>query len=92
MADDGIVSTLAQAMPKLETLKLGGGPCATVTGATVNGLIDLASRCPDLFELRIHFQAGTLVDVATSVVTTPSPDDDPDVQLEGCALTELEVG
>ena len=64
----------------------------TVTGATVNGLIDLASRCPDLFELRIHFQAGTLVDVATSAVTTPSPDDDPDVQLEGCALTELEVG
>ena len=92
MADDSIISTLAQAMPKLETLKLGGGPCATVTGATVNGLIDLASRCPDLFELRIHFQAGTLVDAATSAVTTPSPDDDPDVQLEGCALTELEVG
>ena len=90
--DDNIITTLAQAMPKLETLKLGGAPCRTTTGATVKGLIILASHCPHLSKLRIHFQAVTLADAATSAGTTAPPGDGPAVQWEDCVLTDLEVG
>ena len=42
-------------------------------------------------ELRIHFQATTLVEAADNV-TTPPPSDEPVTPRECCALTELEVG
>ena len=86
--DDDIIAILAQEMPKLETLELGEEPCATPSGVTVNGLVTLASRCPHLSRLVIHFQAGSLVSVATSASTTPP--DDP--LREACALTTLIVG
>lgn len=90
--DDDVIAALALAMPKLETLRLGGDPCQTPTGATVKGLVTLASRCPYLSELRIHFQAASLVDAATSAMTTPIDDDESAVQWEDCVLTDLEVG
>ena len=89
--DDDILVSLARAMPKLEVLQLGCTPCKTPTGITVNGLINLACRCPHLLGLRIHFQATTLVEAATSA-TAPSPSDEPVIRREDCALTDLEVG
>lgn len=90
--DDDIIATLAQAMPKLEVLKLGDAPCHETTGATVKGLIDLTFLCPHLSKLRIHFQADTLFDAAMNAVSTPLPEEEPDSQREDCALTDLEVG
>ena len=92
--DDGIITSLAEAMPKLEILRLGKEPCATPTGAvTVNGLVDLARLCPYLSKLRIHFKAANLVEAANNAAT-PSPSDDERAidRREGCALADLEVG
>ena len=90
--DDDVITTLAQAMPKLKHLKLGRAPCRTTTGASVNGLIDLASRCPQLSELRIHFQVGSLIAATSSAAKVPPPDDEPAIQRKVCALRVLEVG
>ena len=90
--DDNVITTLSQAMPKLETLKLGGDPCQTPTGVTVNGLIGLAYRCPHLSQLRVHFQAGSLADAATNAVQISPSDDELVFQREECALKNLEVG
>ena len=90
--DDDVITTLAQAMPKLEILQLGGMPCKTRTGPTVHGLIALAFHCLHLSELRIHFQGDSLVCAATSAATTFIPIDEPVVPREDCALTDLMVG
>jgi len=89
--DDDIIVSLAQAMPKLEVLQLGGAPCKTPTGITVNGFINLACRCPHLSSLCIHFRANTLVEAAASA-TAQSRSDKPVSRGEDCALTDLEVG
>ena len=89
--DDDVITTLAQAMPKLEKLRLGRAPCKTPTGATVDGLISLAFHCPKLSELRIHFQVGSLV-AAASIAAKMSPSDEPAIRRKVCALTDLEVG
>jgi len=89
--DDDIVMSLARAMPKLEILQLGGIPCQIIsTGVTVNGLIGLARRCPHLSKLRVHLQATSLVEAATSAGTLFPSDGQP--VAHGCALTDLEVG
>ena len=89
--DDEIIASLAQAMPKLEILKLGEEPCETPAGVTVNGLVTLTSSCPHLSRLAIHFQADSLVSAANTASTT-SLDDTLVVKREDCALTVLEVG
>ena len=90
--DDDMVADLTRAMPKLEILRLGEDPCKTPTGVTVNGLIGLAHRCPHLSELRIHFQAASLVDTTVVAATQSLSDHEPVVQRRDCALTDLEVG
>ena len=90
--DDDIIMSMARAMPKLETLQLGDPPCDTPTGITVNGLISLARLWPRLSELRIHFQAATLVEAVTSPTAQSPSDGEPVVRREDCALTDLEVG
>jgi len=90
--DDDIVVSLATAMPKLEILQLGRIPCEIPTGVTINGLIGLARRCPHLSKLRIHFQATSLVEAATSAATISPPGGDPVVRQEDCALADLQVG
>ena len=89
--DDNVITFLTQAMPKLEVLMLGGEPCETPAGVTVNGLVTLTSSCPRLSRLRIHFQVDSLVSAATGASTAP-PDDTPVAKREDCALTVLEVG
>ena len=91
-ADDDIITDLAQAMPRLEVLQLGGEPCGTPTGVTFKGLIALACRCPQLSELCIHFRADSLID-ATSSGEPPSPSKHAAATPQtNCALTELYVG
>ena len=90
--DDDIILNLARAMPKLETLQLGGKPCATPNGITFNGFIGLARLCPHLSKLCIHFQPTTLVEAATSASALPSSKNEPVIRREDCALTVLEVG
>jgi len=90
--DDNIVTDLAQAMPKLEILQLGGPPCKTPTGVTVKGLVTLACGCPHLSRLCIHFEATSLVEAATDAGPSSEGDDETVDQREDCALTDLEVG
>ena len=90
--DDDIITSLAQAMPKLEVLQLGGAPCRSLTGVTVNGLIGLSCHCPHLSKLRIHFQAASLVNTAASAVTPPPSKSEHVVRREDCALVDLDVG
>ena len=63
--DDGIITDIARAMPRLKTLQLGGLPCQASTGVTAKGLTVLAHHCPDLSSLCIHFQAASLGDPLT---------------------------
>lgn len=86
--DDHVIKALAQAMPKLEILRLGGTPCKTPTGATVHGLIVLASCCLNLSNLKIHFQAHTLAGAAIPF----RPTDGPVIPQEDRALMDLDVG
>jgi hypothetical protein len=90
--NDDIIISLAQAMPKLEILRLGGIPCRTPTGVTVKGLIALSWRCLRLSELRIHFQATNLVQAATGAGAKLPSDGRSMVRQEECGLTDLEVG
>ena len=90
--DDDIVMDLAQAMPKLEILKLGNAPCRVGTGVTVKGLIALARGCRHLSKLRIHFQASSLVEAVAGVGVPTGSDDETMVQRRDCVLTNLEVG
>jgi len=79
-------------MPRLEILRLGKEPCATPTSVTVNGLIGLARLCPYLTTLRIHFQATSLLEAATSAATLSPSDDESLDRRKDCALVDLEVG
>ena len=89
--DDDIITDPARAMPKLETLRLGGSPCREIhTGVTTKGLVTLANHCPDLSALRVHFQVASL-STSPAVVGTAS-DAGPTALRRGCALEELEVG
>ena len=55
--DDDIITALARAMPRLQSLELGNPPCSEIpTGVTVKGLTALAHHCPDLSTLRVHFK------------------------------------
>ena len=59
--EDGMITDLARAMPKLETLQLGGPPCREIrTGVTAKGLAILAHHCQDLAVLRVHFKVANL--------------------------------
>ena len=90
--DDDTIINLAQAMPGLESLWLGEQPCGTVTGVTFKGLVVLASRCLQLSELRIHFQANSLVE-ATNRTDPPLSSEPTAVTLQrNCALMNLHVG
>ena len=86
--DDDIITNLARAMPRLETLQLGDVPCREIlTSITVKGLAALAHRCPGLYTLRIHFQVTSLSTPPTSTSYTRST-----VPQRDCALENLEVG
>ena len=89
--DDDIIIDLSRAMPKLESLKLGSGPCRKFTGGvTVEGLVALAYNCPNLSSLCVHFQVASLSDPPTGPDTTRNAGYP--ASWTGCALTELEVG
>jgi len=89
--DDDVITGLARAMPKLETLELGDPPCREIpTGVTATGLVALAHHCPDLSSLRIHFQVASLSALPT--ISGMAPDARSTVPRRVCALRDLEVG
>ena len=89
--DDDIIITLARAMPKLKALQLGNDPCRRIpTGATAKGLVVLAYHCPNLTDLRIHFQVASL---STSPATAgTSSNTESTAPRRDCVLRYLEVG
>jgi hypothetical protein len=91
-ADDDVIIDLAQAMPKLEVLELGGAPCGTPTGVTFKGLIALACRCPQLSELCIHFRVDSLIEATTSGEPASPSEHAAATPQTNCALTQLYVG
>ena len=89
--DDDIITNLARAMPKLQTLQLGEPPCSEIPiGITVKGLVVLANRCPDLYDLQIHFQVASLsTPVAIHRMTSNV---ESTARRRDCGLSELVVG
>jgi hypothetical protein len=87
--DDGIITDLARAMPKLETLHIGDEPCQRPVGVTAKGLFALARHCIRLDDLCIHFQV-----VGFDPPQTPhlAFSGEPTSQREACALSQLFVG
>jgi len=90
--DDDIVIRLAQAMPKLEILRLGGEPCRAPTGVTLKGLVTLARRCPHLSKLRIHLRVEGLVEATTSAEPPYQSEHAAVIPRANCALMVLQVG
>ena len=89
--DDNIVIDLSRAMPQLETLRLGFGPCHSFTGGvTAKGLMALARNCPNLSSLCIHFQVASLRDPPTGLETTRNAGCS--ASWTGCVLAAFEVG
>ena len=87
--DDSIITDLAQAMPKLEILRLGARPCQTPAGVTIKGLTALAHHCLRLSQLCIHFQITSL---DLPVIPQVAPAVESTTPQEYCALMDLEVG
>jgi len=79
-------------MPKLEILRLGETPCSALTDVTLKGLVALACHCVQLSELRIHLQAGKLVEAATSTEPPRPTENAAVIPRTNCALTNLQVG
>jgi len=89
--DDDVITNLARAMSRLQTLELGDPPCYEIpTGVTATGLVALAHHCPYLFTLRVHFQVASL-STPLAIPRTAS-DAEPTALQRGCALRRLEVG
>jgi len=89
--DDDVITNLARAMPRLNTLRLGEAPCHELrTGVTVGGLVVLARHCSDLSALCVHFQvAGLCIKPVTSGIASTAGST---ALRRVCALTDLEVG
>jgi hypothetical protein len=87
--DDDIITDMARAMPKLETLRLGDEPCQTPTGVTAKGLTVLAYYCPNLSSLIIHFRVDSFNALPTNAGI---PHTGTAAQRRDCTLTNLDVG
>ena len=87
--DDDTITDVARAMPRLESLELGGLPCQAPTGVTAKGLAALAHYCPNLWVLRIHIQVASLDPLA---IPRTISDGEPTILREGRALAGLHVG
>lgn len=90
--DDGIIISLAQAMPLLENLRLGQAPCSNPTGVGLRGLVALAHHCPRLAGLCVHLHVGELAEATTRTNPPSSPENTVDLPPMDCPLTELQVG
>ena len=89
--DDRVLIDLSQAMPNLQSLKLGDWPCRRFTGGvTVNGLVALAYNCPNISSLRVHFQVASLSNPPISLGTTNNAGYP--TSWASCALRVLQVG
>jgi len=90
ITDDDVITDLARAMPKLETLQLGDTPCQP-TGVTVKGFVALSHHCLDLSTLCVHFQVASL-SAPPEIGGMASNSASTNFQRRDCALTGLDVG
>ena len=89
--DDELVINLSRAMPKLEVLHLGNGPCREfTTGVTAKGLMALAHHCRNLSFLCVHFKVASLSAWPASAGTNASARST--TSWADCALRLLVVG
>ena len=90
--DDGVVISLAQAMPGLEILQLGQIPCNARTGITLKGLVALAFYCSKLVDLCVHLRAWEFVEAITDPEFSGPSGHSTTIPKTDCALTSLFVG
>ena len=89
--DDDIIVNLSQAMPELQSLKLGDDPCCQyTTGVTAKGLMALAHYCRWLAHLRIHFQVASLT--TPPAISEVTPYAEPPPSWTNCGPLDLIVG
>jgi len=89
--DDGVITDLARAMPKLQRLELGDPPCRDIpTGVTIKGLVALAHHCPNLYSLCVHLHVDSLC--VPSTIPLVNPGVGPTALQGDCDLSNLEVG
>lgn len=93
---DRHIELLTKAMPRLESLTIGGAPCNLHSQITFKSLYTISHRCPRLSTLQIHFNAALFVSgvetgpgsagatLCLSDLKTPSP--------ELCLVTTIDVG
>ena len=87
-ADDDIVISPSQTMPRLATLGLGGSPCSQPTiGVTPKEFVALANQCPNFCLLSIHFQADSLNDPAA--IPGMIHNAEPAASRTNCTLTQF---
>ena len=90
--DDGIVVSIARAMPGLESLLLGSAPCSNPTGITLEGLVALAHHCSQLSVLCVHLHVEELAEATTREEPRSSSERKVTIPRTDCALTDLLVG
>ena len=90
--DDGVVVSLAQAMPGLEILQLGQSPCKARTGITLKGLVALAFYCPKLLDLCVHLRVWEFTEAITDPELSGPSGHSAAIPKTDCALTSLFVG
>lgn len=93
---DGHIDLLTKAMPRLDSLTIGGEPCRTPSQITFKSLYIISHRCPRLTALRIHFNPMLFV----TKVDTDSESGDVAIGLSDlatppsnlCSITTIDVG
>ena len=88
---DEDISIIANAMPNLVELHLGGTPCSsTLVNVSMTSLATLATNCTKIRDLQIHFDtAGFINRVLDVPAERPIP---PRATSSSCQLTQLSVG
>ena len=91
---DNDIDLLTKAMPRLESLALGGEPCRVRSKITFKSLYAISRRCTRLTTLQIHFDPASFVvkvemdsmDVALGLPDLKTPSSG------SCPVTRIDVG
>ena len=93
---DSHIDLLTKAMPRLESLAIGGEPCGIPSQITFKSLYTISRLCPRLTSLRIHFNPMLFVSNVDSDSGSRDVDlglpDHPTPLPDLCSVTVIEVG
>ena len=92
---DNDIDSLVKAMPRLESLAIGEGPCEAPSQITLKSLYTISRQCPRLTTLQIHFNptffvTGVVGDSESHVALGLTDLKTPPSDL--CSVTTLDVG